>query len=69
MSSRPQKKRPMSCTHSKYDTVTPPAFVRMSGSTGIPRSRKIASASSEVGPLAPSAIMRAFTRGAFSPVT
>ena len=32
ISSRPQKRRPRSCTHSKYETVTPPAFVRMSGS-------------------------------------
>ena len=31
ISSRVQKIRPRSCTHSKYDTVTPPAFVRMSG--------------------------------------
>ena len=38
ISSRPQKRRPRSCTHSKYETVTPPAFVRMSGRTGIARS-------------------------------
>src|SRR5581483_10583569 len=69
MSSRFQKRRPRSCTHSKYETVTPPAFVRMSGSTGIPRSAKIASASSDVGPFAPSAIMRALTRGSFAAVS
>ena len=42
ISSRSQKSRPRSCTHSKYETVTPPAFVRMSGSTGMPRSARIA---------------------------
>ena len=31
ISSRSQNSRPRSCTHSKYETVTPPAFVRMSG--------------------------------------
>ena len=31
ISSRVQNRRPRSCTHSKYDTVTPPAFVRTSG--------------------------------------
>ena len=36
ISSRPQKSRPRSCTHSKYETVTPPAFVRMSGRTEDP---------------------------------
>jgi hypothetical protein len=69
ISSRPQKRRPRSCTHSKYETVTPPAFVRMSGRIGIPRSARIASASSEVGPFAPSEISRAWIRCAFSSVT
>ena len=59
ISSRPQNRRPMSCTHSKYETVTPPAFVRMSGRTGMPRAARIASASIEVGPFAPSATSRA----------
>ena len=31
ISSRSQNRRPRSCTHSKYETVTPPAFVRTSG--------------------------------------
>ena len=56
ISSRPQKRPPRSCTHSKYETVTPPAFVRMSGRIGIARALRIASASSEIGPFAPSAI-------------
>ena len=51
---------------SKYETVTPPAFVRMSGSTGISRSRRIVLASSEVGPFAPSATMRHRRRAALS---
>ena len=49
--------------------MTPPALVRMSGRIGIPRSARIASASSDVGPLAPSAISLAWIRGAFSSVT
>ena len=69
ISSRPQKRRPRSCTHSKYDTVTPPAFASTSGSTRMPRSRRIASASTEVGPFAPSVIRRAWTRSAFSSVS
>ena len=69
ISSRSQNRRPRSCTHSKYDTVTPPALARMSGTTGIPRSAKIASASSVVGPFAPSTISFASTRPAFSPVS
>src|SRR5262245_4334899 len=69
ISSRVQKRRPRSCTHSKYDTVTPPALVSTSGRTGIPRSQRMASASSDVGPFAPSAIMRVRRRGALSAVT
>ena len=69
ISSRSQKKRPMSCTHSKYETVTPPAFVRMSGSTWMPRSARISSASGDVGPFAPSARSCAWIRGAFSAVS
>src|SRR5438105_4129022 len=39
-----QKNDCRSCTHSKYETVTPPALARMSGTRKMPRSRKIASA-------------------------
>src|SRR5216683_3139317 len=56
-----QKKDCRSCTHSKYDTVTPPALARMSGTRKMPRSRKMASASGVVGPLAPSTISFALT--------
>src|SRR2546429_4315626 len=55
-------------THSKYDTVTPPPFARMSGIRRIPRLWKRSSASGVVGPFAPSAMIFAFTRGAFSDV-
>ena len=58
ISSRSQKRRPRSCTHSKYETVTPPAFVSTSGRTGIPRSARIASAATDVGPFAPSTTSR-----------
>ena len=57
-SSSVQKNCCASCTHSKYETVTPPAFARMSGTTKTPRSRRISSASSVVGPLAPSTMRR-----------
>ena len=39
-----------SCTHSKYDTVTPPAFARMSGITKIPFSSRIGSAAAGAAP-------------------
>src|SRR5438876_6790248 len=52
-------------THSKYDTVTPPPFARMSGIRRIPRLWKRSSAYGVVGPFAPSAMIFAFTRGAF----
>ena len=32
-SSSSQKNDCRSCTHSKYETITPPAFARMSGTT------------------------------------
>ena len=57
-----QKKDWRSCTHSKYDTVTPPAFARMSGTRKMSRSRKISSPSGVVGPLAPSTISFALIR-------
>ena len=34
----------MFCTHSKYDTVTPPAFTRMSGTTILPFPCRMSSA-------------------------
>src|SRR5438270_697356 len=36
------------CTHSKYETTTPPAFARMSGRTSTPRSSRISSAAGAV---------------------
>src|ERR1017187_8842765 len=39
-----QKKPYRSCTHSKYDTVTPPALHRMSGITNTPRANNSLSA-------------------------
>ena len=56
-----QKKLSRSWTHSKYETVTPPALARMSGTTLTPRSCRIASAPGVVGALAPSTTMRART--------
>ena len=41
-------------THSKYDTVTPPAFARISGITKISFFARIGSARCVVGPFAPS---------------
>ena len=58
----------MSCTHSKYDTVTPPALQSTSGMTKMSVRARIASASGVVGPLAPSARIRHFRRPAFSAV-
>ena len=59
----------MSCTHSKYETVTPPALARMSGTTAMPRWAKISSASGSVGPFAASTMIEAFTRSALSRVS
>src|SRR5439155_8818519 len=42
-SSSSQKYAWRSCTHSKYETVTPPEFARMSGTSRIPRSSRILS--------------------------
>ena len=69
ISSRFQNSLPRSCTHSKYETVTPPAFVRTSGRTVMPRSARISSAPIVVGPFAPSATSLHATRGAFSEVS
>src|SRR5690606_23014028 len=46
------------CVHSKYDTTTPPALVRKSGSTRMPRSARILSAIGVVGPFAASTSTR-----------
>ena len=69
ISSRSQNSRLRSCTHSKYETVTPPALVRTSGSTGIPRAARIPSPATDVGPLAPSATSRQRSAPAFVSVT
>ena len=55
-----------SWTHSKYETVTPPALARISGTTRMPLSRSMSSASRVVGLLAPSMINLAFTSSALS---
>ena len=56
---RPQKAC-SPCTHSKYETITPPALQRMSGITKTSSQRwsRIRSASGVVGPFAASARMR-----------
>src|ERR1700682_1982316 len=59
-----QKNDCRSCTHSKYETVTPPALARMSGTTMMPRCSRMRSASGVVGPLAPSMITEAWIRPA-----
>src|ERR1044071_554764 len=48
ISAASQKKFSRSWTHSKYETVTPPALARMSGTTRTPASRRIRSASGVV---------------------
>jgi hypothetical protein len=53
------------CNHSKYDTVTPPPFARISGITNISFLNKISSASGVVGPLAASATILALIFPAF----
>src|SRR5215208_4837401 len=52
------------CTHSKYETTTPPAFAITSGTTWTPLSARIASAFGVVGLLAPSAIILHLSRSA-----
>ena len=56
------------CTHSKYETTTPPALARMSGRTSTPLSSRISSAAGVIGPFAPSQTICAFTWAALSPV-
>src|SRR3989454_5474717 len=63
-----QKNSDRFCTHSKYDTVTPPPLAKMSGITRMPRLCKMSSASGVVGPFAPSATIFPLMRGAFSEV-
>src|SRR5262245_58552341 len=55
------------CTHSKYETMTPPALQRMSGITNTSSQRwsRTRSASGVVGPLAPSARIRHLSWPAF----
>lgn len=60
-----QKKFCRSWTHSKYETITPPEFARISGIINTPFSFKISSASLAVGPLAPSASILHFILYAF----
>ena len=66
-SMRPKRTCERFFSHSKYDTVTPPAFRYMSGMTQTPFCRRIASPSAVIGPFAPSAMIFALIRGAFSP--
>ena len=56
------------CTHSKYETTTPPAFASTSGRTSTPFASRISSAAGVTGPFAPSTISFAFTRSAFASV-
>src|SRR5215475_9174618 len=56
------------CTHSKYETTTPPAFASTSGRIRMPRSSRISSAAGVTGPFAPSAMIFAFTWSAFERV-
>ncbi len=54
------------CSHSKYETVTPPALARTSGMTSIFLANNILSASGVVGPLPISKITLALMLLAFS---
>src|SRR5260363_242283 len=60
-----QKKLEKSCTHSKEETVTPPAFAITSGITRMPFAFRISSAVGVVGPLAASTIILVRICGAF----
>src|SRR5574341_926748 len=60
-----QKNDCESCTHSKYDTVTPPALARISGRIKTPFSWRIGSASGVVGALAASARIFGLTQDGF----
>ena len=53
-SSSVQKNSWRPCTHSKYETTTPPAFASTSGTTSTPFASRISSAAGVVGPFAPS---------------
>src|SRR5215475_11501458 len=50
------------CTHSKYETTTPPAFASTSGRMRMPRSSRIASAAGVTGPFAPSQMLEGARR-------
>ena len=69
ISSRFQKSLPRSCTHSKYETVTPPAFVRMSGRTGSRARRESRPPRSSSARSRPPRRACTATRGAFSAVS
>ena len=49
------------CTHSKYETTTPPALASTSGRISTPLSSRISSAAGVIGPFAPSTIIGALT--------
>jgi hypothetical protein len=55
----------MFCAHSKYETVTPPALARMSGTTMTPFSWRTSSAAGVTGWFAASSTTRALMRSAF----
>ncbi len=55
----------MFCTHSKYETVTPPALQRKSGMSKTLFLNRMSSASGVVGPFAASAMIFALIRDAF----
>ncbi len=56
------------CTHSKYETTTPPAFASTSGRMRTPLSSRIASAAGVTGPFAPSQMIFALTWSALRSV-
>ena len=64
ISSSPQKKLEKSCTHSKYETITPPELAITSGTRVMPRSANTLSPALVTGPLAPSTTSLALTRSA-----
>ena len=53
------------CTHSKYETVTPPAFVKISGIIAIFRFHSLFAASPVTGPFAASIITLQFSESTF----
>jgi len=55
----------MFLSHSKYETVTPPPFIKRSGHTTIPFLTRISSPAKVDGPLAPSTTALHLRLGAF----